>query len=73
MRALLDRAMVLVDKVVEIFGPADLDERFTIIIDGFECGEMGATFVDGHLLRHAILGDRFLKVTPGCSLVPMGA
>jgi hypothetical protein len=28
---------------------------------------------DGHRLGHAILGDRFFKVTPGCSLVTMGA
>jgi hypothetical protein len=72
-RASLDRAMVLLDKIVEIFRLADPDGRFTIIIDGFECGEIGAAFVDGHRLGHAILGDRFLKVTPGCSLVPMGA
>jgi hypothetical protein len=51
----------------------DPDGRFTIIIEGFECGEIGAAFVDGHGLGRAILGDRFLKVTPGCSLVPMGA
>ena len=65
--------MVLLDQIIEIFGLADLDGRFTIGIDGFECGEIGAAFVDGHRLRHAILGDQFLKVTPGCSPVPMGA
>jgi len=59
------------DKIVEIFGLTDLDGRFPIIIDGFECGEIGAAFVDGHCLGHAILGDRFLKVTPGCGLVPI--
>jgi hypothetical protein len=52
---------------------ADLDGRLTITPERFECGEIGAAFVDGHGLGHAILGDRFLKVTPGCSLVPMGA
>jgi len=36
-RASLDRPMVLLDKVVEIFGLANLDVHFTIIIDGFEC------------------------------------
>jgi len=72
-RASLDRPMVLLDKVVEVFGLPDLDGRFTIIIDGFECGEIGAAFVYGHRLGNAILGDRFLKVTPGCSLVPIGA
>jgi hypothetical protein len=40
-RASLDRSTVLLDKVVEIFGLADLDRRFTIIFDGFECGEIG--------------------------------
>ena len=39
----------------------------------FERGEIGATFVDGQRLGRVILGDRFLNVTPGCSLVPMGA
>ncbi|SOE68322.1 hypothetical protein SAMN05446635_3273 [Burkholderia sp. OK233] len=72
-RTSLDRPMVLLDEVVEIFGLADLDGRFTIMIDGFECSEIGAAFVDSHGLGHAILGYRFLKVTPGCSLVPMGA
>ena len=65
--------MVLLDHVIEISGLADLDGRFTIGIDGFERGEIGAAFVDGHRFGHAILGDRFLKVTPCCSLVPMGA
>jgi hypothetical protein len=65
--------MVLLDRVIEIFGLADLDGRFTIGIDGFEHGEIAAAFVDSPRLGHAILGDRFLKVTPGCSLAPMGA
>ena len=59
--------------VVEIFGLADLDRRFTISIDRFERGEIGAAFVDGHRLGRATLGDRLFKVTPGCRLVTMGA
>ena len=69
----LDRPMVLLDEVVEIFGLADLDRRFTISIDRFERGEIGTAFVDGHRLGYPILGDRFFKVPPGCSLVTMGA
>jgi hypothetical protein len=69
----LDRPMVLLDKVVEIFGLEDPDGRFTIIIDGFECGQIGAAFVNGHRIWYAILDDRFLKITSGCSPVPMGA
>ncbi len=72
-RSSLDRPMVLLDQVIEIFGLADPDGHFTIGIDRLECGEIGATFVDGYRLGHAIAGNRFLKVTPGCSLVPMGA
>ncbi|EDZ99590.1 hypothetical protein BH160DRAFT_5135 [Burkholderia sp. H160] len=72
-RALLDRAVVVLDKIVEIFGLADLDGRFAITIHDFEFGEIGAAFVDGHRLGPAILGDRFLKVTRGGGLVPMGA
>ena len=72
-RASLDRPMVLLDEIVEIFGLADVDRRFTISIDGFERGEIGAAFVDGHRLGDAILSDRFLEITPGCSLVPVGA
>jgi hypothetical protein len=64
--------MVLLDEVVEIFGLADPDRRSTIIIDGFERGEIGAACVDGHRLGRAVLSDRFLKITPGCGLVPMG-
>jgi hypothetical protein len=71
-RASLDRPMVLLDHVVEIFALADLDGCFAISIDRFEPGEIGTAFVDGHCFGHAILGDRFLKVTPRCSLVPMG-
>jgi hypothetical protein len=41
-RAPLDRLMVLLDQIVEIFRPADLDGRFTIGIDRFERGEIGA-------------------------------
>jgi hypothetical protein len=39
--------MVLLDQVVEIFGLANLDERFTIRIDRFERGKIGAAFGDG--------------------------
>jgi hypothetical protein len=72
-RASLDRPMVLLDEIVEIFGLADLDRRYTISIDGFERGEIGTAFVDGHRLGDAILSDRFFEITPGCSLVPMSA
>jgi hypothetical protein len=70
-RSSLDRPMVLLDQIIEIFRLTDIDGRFTIRIDRFERGEIGAAFVDGHRLGRPILGDRFLKVTPGCSLVPM--
>ena len=46
--------MVLLDEVVEIFGLADFDRRFTISVDRFERGEIGTAFVDGHLLGDAI-------------------
>jgi len=65
--------MVLLDEIVEIRGMADLYGCFTIIIDGFERGEIGTVFVDGHRFGRTILGDRFLEVTRGCRLVPMGA
>jgi hypothetical protein len=68
-----DRPMVLLDEVVEIFGLADPDRRFTIGIDRFECSEIGTAFVDRYGLGDAVLSERFLKVTPGCDLVPMGA
>src|SRR5258707_5682234 len=57
--ASLDRSMVPPDKVVEIFGLAYLDGRFAIVIDGFECGDIGAAFVDGHRLGQAIFEHRF--------------
>ena len=49
--------MVLLDEVVEIFGLSDLDGRFTIRIDRFERGEIGAAFVDGYRLGYTVLGD----------------
>jgi hypothetical protein len=60
-RSSLDRPMVLLDQIIEIFGLADLDGRFTIGIDRFERGEIGAAFVDGYRLGYTVLGDRFLK------------
>ncbi|MGF6785763.1 hypothetical protein OKW27_000076 [Paraburkholderia sp. 35.1] len=72
-RSSLDRPMILLDQVIEIFGLADPDGRFTTSIDRFERGEIGAAFVDGYGLGYIVLGDRFLKVTPGRSLVPMRA
>ena len=60
-RASLDRPMILFEKVVEIFGLADLDGRFTIIIDGFECGEIGAAYVDARRRGHLIPGNRCHK------------
>lgn len=57
----LDRTMALFDKIVEIFGLADPDGRFTIIIDGFECGEIGTAFVDGRRLGHAFWAIDFSK------------
>ncbi|MGF7000734.1 hypothetical protein P3T25_009127 [Paraburkholderia sp. GAS32] len=61
------------DQVVEIFRLANLDGRFTIDVDPFELGEIGAAFVDDHRPGRTFLGDRFLKVTSDCSLVPVGA
>jgi hypothetical protein len=53
--------MVLLHKVVEIFGLADTDWRFTIGIDGFECSESGAAFVDGYSLGTSFCEIDFLK------------
>ena len=71
--ASLDFPMVLLDHVVEIFGLADIDVHFTIGIDCFERSEIGAAFVDGYRFGHAVPGDRLLEVTPGRTLVTMGA
>lgn len=38
----LDRPMVLLDQIIEIFRLADLDGRFKTSIDRFERGEIGA-------------------------------
>jgi len=65
--------MVLLDELVEIFRLADLDEHFAISIDGFKRGEIGAALEAIHSLGHAIPADRFLEVSPGRALVPMGA
>jgi len=56
-RVSFDRPMVLLHEVVEIFGLADPDGRFTIGIDGFERSEIGAAFVDGHRLGNIVLRD----------------
>ncbi|MGF6605908.1 hypothetical protein OKW45_000808 [Paraburkholderia sp. WSM4175] len=72
-RSSFDRPMIQLYPGIEIFGLADLVGRFTTGIDRFERGETGAAFVDGYRLGYTVLGDRFLKVTPGRSLVPMGA
>ncbi|EEA02820.1 hypothetical protein BH160DRAFT_1828 [Burkholderia sp. H160] len=69
----LDRPMVLLDEVAEVFGLANLDRRITISIDRFERGEIGSAFVDGYRPGDPILSDRFFKVTPSRSRVAMGA
>ncbi|SAL72654.1 hypothetical protein AWB69_08845 [Caballeronia udeis] len=51
--------MDLLDEVVETFGLVDLDEHFTITINGFERSEIGAALVDDHCLGNTILGDLF--------------
>lgn len=71
-RASLDRPMILLDHVVEIFALANLDRPFTIGIDRFERGEIGAAFVNRHGVRFTVLIDRFLKIPPDCRLVTMG-
>ena len=57
--------MALVDQVIEIFEPMDPDGHVTISIDRFERSEIGTILVKACRFGHAILGDRFLKVTPG--------
>ena len=47
--------------------------HFTIGIDCFERSEIGAAFVDSYRFGHAVPGERLLEVTPGRTLVPMGA
>jgi hypothetical protein len=71
--AALDRSMVLLDQLLIYLDWWILKKRLTIINDRLECSEIGTAFVDGHRRGHAILGDRFLKVTLGCILVPLDA
>jgi hypothetical protein len=54
-RASLDRPMVLLDQVIEVFGLMDRGMG----IDRFERGEIGAAFVDRHHPGHIILGIDF--------------
>jgi hypothetical protein len=68
----LDRAVVLVDSLVQVLRLADLDGRFALGVDGFQRSQIGATFVDRHRLGCAILGDRFFEIPPCRSLIPMG-
>lgn len=65
--------MILLYQVIEIFGLAELDRRFMTGIDRFKCGEIGADFSMVTVSGTPFRGDRFLKVTPGRSPVPMGA
>lgn len=53
-RSPFDHSMVLLDRVIEIFGLADLDGRFAIGIDRFEGCEIGAVFVDGNRLGYTV-------------------
>jgi hypothetical protein len=71
-RASLDYPMVLLDHVIEKFGLADLDGRFTIGIGRFERGENGAAPVGRHGVGFPVLINRFLEIPAGCSLVTMG-
>jgi hypothetical protein len=55
-----------------MIGLADLDGRFTIGIDRFERGEIGAAPVDRHGVGFPVPIDRFLEIPAGCGLVTMG-
>jgi hypothetical protein len=72
-RASLDRPMILLDHVVGIFALANHDGRFTIDIDRFESGEIGAALINRHGVGFTILLDRFLEIPPRCGLVTIGA
>ncbi len=54
----LDRAVVLLDDVVQVLRLADRDWCFTSGIDGLQRGQIGATFVDRHRPGFAITSDR---------------
>jgi hypothetical protein len=68
----LDRAVVLVDDIVQVLRLPVLDWRFALGVDGFQRSHTGVTFVDRHRLRFAILGDRFFEIPARSSLIPMG-
>jgi hypothetical protein len=66
--AAFDSPMVLFHDVVHVFWLADPDGRFTIGIDRFERGEIGAAPVDRHGVEFAVLINRFFEIPPGCGL-----
>jgi hypothetical protein len=60
------------DNVVQVLDLTDLDGRFPFSVDALDGGQIGAAFVDGNGLGHAVLIHGFLEVTTGGSLVTMG-
>ncbi|MEA3094757.1 MAG: hypothetical protein QOJ04_6099, partial [Caballeronia sp.] len=64
-----DRPVILPYDVIQILDLADLDRRFPFSIDTLDGGQIGAAFVHGDRLGHAVLADGFLEVATRRGLV----
>lgn len=70
-RAAFDRAMILLHNIVEVLHLTDLDLLLAPGVDVVQCRQVRSASVDRHCPGLAVVPDRFLKVTPGRSLVPV--
>jgi hypothetical protein len=68
----LDGPMILLNDVVQILHLTQLDQRAGISLNAVDSGDVGATLVDGDLVRQAVLADGAFQETACCGQIAFG-
>src|ERR1700674_3369785 len=68
-----DRTVVLLHDIVQVLYLAEFDAGFIVGVVLFYRRRVGATLVDGDLLRHTALVDGFAEEAGSCFAVPLGS
>jgi hypothetical protein len=72
-RDAFDRAVIMFDKVVEVFHLPNRDRHFALLIQMPQRCLIGAAFVHRYLIRHSAVPDFLLEEAPGGGCIALGS
>jgi hypothetical protein len=68
-----DRAVILLDDVIEIFDLPNCDRHFAVLVQLLQRCLVGPALIHRYLVRHSVVPHGFLEEAPGGGCITLGS